>query len=174
MELDGEGAANCKQLKDLIRKECDKRDRKYPRLEDEYNKLEQQVTHKDQQKTWHRGANSQIPKEQAPRRKTNPFKNKAKLEETTVQKTRLQGTKINQSKETLKTKEKPSTKTGIDGKTMKTKRHRPHKPNQIGNCTDQLARKKHHRVSQEETNAPIWICCRPITFKPPQRLQCSC
>ena len=29
MELDGEGATNYKQLKDLIRKECDKRDRKY-------------------------------------------------------------------------------------------------------------------------------------------------
>ena len=29
MELDGEGAANYEQLKDLIRKECDKRDRKY-------------------------------------------------------------------------------------------------------------------------------------------------
>ena len=29
MELDGEGAANYEQLKDLIRKECDKQDRKY-------------------------------------------------------------------------------------------------------------------------------------------------
>ena len=29
MELDGEGAANYEQLKDLIKKECDKRDRKY-------------------------------------------------------------------------------------------------------------------------------------------------
>ena len=44
MELDGEGAANFEQLQDLIRKECDKRDRKYARLEDKYNKLEQQVT----------------------------------------------------------------------------------------------------------------------------------
>ena len=50
MELDGEGATNYKQLKDLIQKECDKRDRKYTRLEDKYNKLEQQVTHKDKQK----------------------------------------------------------------------------------------------------------------------------
>ena len=43
MELDGEGAANFEQLQDLIRKECDKRDRKYARLEDKCNKLEQQV-----------------------------------------------------------------------------------------------------------------------------------
>ena len=43
-------AANFEQLQDLIEKECDKRDRKYARLEDKCNKLEQQVTQKDQQK----------------------------------------------------------------------------------------------------------------------------
>ena len=47
MELDGEGATNFEQLEDLIQKECDKRDRKYPRLEEKCNKLEQQVTKKD-------------------------------------------------------------------------------------------------------------------------------
>ena len=47
MELDGEGAANFEQLQDLIWKECDKRDRKYARLEDKCNKLEQQVTQKN-------------------------------------------------------------------------------------------------------------------------------
>ena len=50
MELDGEGAANFEQLQDLIQKECDKRDHKYARLEDKYNKLEQQVTQKNPQK----------------------------------------------------------------------------------------------------------------------------
>ena len=50
MELDGEGATNYEQLRDLIRKECDKWDHKYARLEDKYNKLEQQVMHKDHQK----------------------------------------------------------------------------------------------------------------------------
>ena len=43
MELEGEGAADFEQLQDLIRKECDKRDRKYAQLEDKCNKLEQQV-----------------------------------------------------------------------------------------------------------------------------------
>ena len=47
VELDGEGAANFEQLQDLIRKECDKRDRKYARLEDKCNKLEKQVTQKN-------------------------------------------------------------------------------------------------------------------------------
>ena len=50
MELDGEGAANFEQLKDLIRKECDKQDRCYAHLEDKYKKLEHQVTNQDQQK----------------------------------------------------------------------------------------------------------------------------
>ena len=50
MELDGEGAANFEQLQNLIRKECDKYDRKYARLEDKCNKLEQQVTQNNQKK----------------------------------------------------------------------------------------------------------------------------
>ena len=58
IELDGEGAANYEQLKDLIRKECDKQDRKYARLEDKYNKLEQQVTHKDHQKNMQQAKDS--------------------------------------------------------------------------------------------------------------------
>ena len=47
MELDDEGAANFEQLQDLIRKECDKRDRTYARLEDKCNKLEQHLTQKN-------------------------------------------------------------------------------------------------------------------------------
>ena len=74
MELDGEGAANFEQLQDLIRKECDKRDRKYAQLEDKCNKLEQQVTQKDHQKTCHRGAVLQTKKNPAPRRTTNQTK----------------------------------------------------------------------------------------------------
>ena len=55
MELDGEGAANFEQLQDLIRKECDKRDCIYLRLEEKCNKLEQQVTKKDQKNMSQRG-----------------------------------------------------------------------------------------------------------------------
>ena len=74
MELDGEGAANFEQLQDLIRKECDKRDRKYAQLEDKCNKLEQQVTQKYHKKTCHRGADLQTTKNPVPRRKTNQTK----------------------------------------------------------------------------------------------------
>ena len=66
MELDGEGVANYEQLKDLICKECDKRDRHYTHLEDKYNKLEQHVTHNNQQKTWQRGVDIQHTMEQVP------------------------------------------------------------------------------------------------------------
>ena len=117
MELDGEGVTNYELLKDLIRKECDKQDCKYARLQDKYNKLEQQVTHKDHTKTWHKGADRQTPKEQPPQRKTNLPKNKAKPHKTTVQKTRFQANKINQSEEIPKTKETLSTKTMIHGQT---------------------------------------------------------
>ena len=55
MELDGEGTANFEQLQDLIRKECDKHDRKYAQLQDKYNKLEQQVTKKDPKNMTQRG-----------------------------------------------------------------------------------------------------------------------
>ena len=74
MELDGEGATNFEQLQDLIQKECDKRDRKYARLEEKCNKLEQQVTQKNHKKTCHRGADLQTTKNPAPRRKTNQTK----------------------------------------------------------------------------------------------------
>ena len=50
MELDEKGAANYKQLKDQIHKECDKHDCRYAHLEEKYNKLEHNVTHTDQQK----------------------------------------------------------------------------------------------------------------------------
>ena len=59
MELDGEGAANFEQLQDLIRKESDKRDRKYAWLEDKCNKLEQQVTQKNPQKNMPQRGRSQ-------------------------------------------------------------------------------------------------------------------
>ena len=39
MELDAEGGASFEQLQELIKKECDKRDKKYRSLEQKYNKL---------------------------------------------------------------------------------------------------------------------------------------
>ena len=101
MELDGEGAASFEQLQDLIRKKCDKRDRKYARLEDKCNKLKQQVTKKDQ-KTCHRGASHQTTTEQAPRRKTNPTKGKLQTSQAPAQEVPQPTTMDSQNEETPK------------------------------------------------------------------------
>ena len=50
MELDAEGGASFKQLQELIRKECNKRDKKYRSLEQKYSKLQELVEHSQQQK----------------------------------------------------------------------------------------------------------------------------
>ena len=50
MELDAEGGASFEQLQELIRKECDKRDKKYRSLEQKYNKLQESVDQAQQQK----------------------------------------------------------------------------------------------------------------------------
>ena len=50
MELDAEGGASFEQLQELIKKECDKRDKKYRSLEQKYNKLYDSVEHSQKQK----------------------------------------------------------------------------------------------------------------------------
>ena len=45
MELDAEGGASFEQLQELIKKECDKRDKKYRFLEQKYNKLQESLEH---------------------------------------------------------------------------------------------------------------------------------
>ena len=50
MELDAKGGASFEQLQELIRKECDKRDKKYRSLVQKYNKLQESIEHSQQQK----------------------------------------------------------------------------------------------------------------------------
>ena len=50
MELDAEGGASFEQRQELIKKECDKRDKKYRSLEQKYNKLQESFEHSQQQK----------------------------------------------------------------------------------------------------------------------------
>ena len=85
MELDRVGAVNYEKLKDLIRKECDKRDGRYAQLEDKYKRLEHQVTHHNQQKTWQRGADNQQVTDQVPRRKTSLTRNKPQTNKAIAQ-----------------------------------------------------------------------------------------
>ena len=58
MELDAEGGTSFERLQELIRKECDKWDKKYRLLENKYNKLQEQIEHTQPQKTCQRGAQS--------------------------------------------------------------------------------------------------------------------
>ena len=51
MELENEAAANMEQLQDLIRKESDKRDKKYKDLEQKYSALQKEMKALSQQKT---------------------------------------------------------------------------------------------------------------------------
>ena len=50
MELDTEGGASFEQLQDLIKKECDKQDKKYRSLEQKHNKLQESLKHSQPQK----------------------------------------------------------------------------------------------------------------------------
>ena len=55
MELDAEGGTSFEQLQELIRKECDKRDKKYRSLDQIYNKLQESVDQSQQQKNAYEG-----------------------------------------------------------------------------------------------------------------------
>ena len=140
MELDGEGAADFEQLQDLIRKECDKRDRKYAQLEDKCNKLEQQV--KNPKNTCQRGAALQITKNPAPRRKTNQIKRMLQNNKGVAQKAFPPATLAPKTDETTKTQNKQAKKTTIPSKKVQTNVHRRHKENQVGIHANYSGKKK--------------------------------
>ena len=113
MELDREGAANFEQLQDLIRKECDKCDRKYARLEEKCNKLEQQVTKKDQKNMSQRG---QPPhNDGSPRRKTNRTEDKLQTKQAPAQEAPQPTTLDSKIDEPPKAQDEPPKKTEAPG-----------------------------------------------------------
>ena len=155
MELDREGAADFEQLQDLIRKECNKRDRKYVKLEDKCNKLEQQV--KNPQKTCQRGAALQITKNPVPRRKTNQIKRTLQNHNGVAQKAFPPTTLEPKTGETTKAQNKQAKKPTIPSKKIQTNVYRRHKANQLGIHPVILARKNYQRGNSDETNRAIWI-----------------
>ena len=170
MELNGEGAANYEQLKDLIRKECDKHDREYAQLEDKYNKLEQQVTHKDQQKNMaQRGRQSNNDATGASK------KNKSVQKQSQNQRNKRQKNKVSSSqdqpnRQNSKNQEKAAENNNSTWQNNKNKTEfsLPNKSNRKLHKSND--KKKYNGVNQEKTNTPVWICCKLFTFKPPQRL----
>ena len=75
MELDAEGGASFEQLQDLIKKECDKRDKNYCSLEQKYNKLLESFEHSQQKNSKMRGqggASNKKKPSQTTARRTQP------------------------------------------------------------------------------------------------------
>ena len=155
MELDGEGAAYFEKLQDLIRKECDKRDRKYAKLEDKCNKLGQQV--KNPQKNMpKRGRSPNHEEPGASKKNKSNQKNAPK-----PQRSRSKSTPANypgaKKGETTKTQNKQAKKTTIPSKKVQTNVCRRYKANQLGIRPTILAWKNHQRGNSDETNRAIWI-----------------
>ena len=76
MELDAEGGASFEQLQDLIKKECDKRDKKYRSLEQKYNKLQDSFENSQPQKNLHtRGQRGASNKKKLPTVSRRPVPN---------------------------------------------------------------------------------------------------
>ena len=131
MELDGEGAANFEQLQDLIRKECDKRDRKYAWLEDKCNKLEQQVTQKNHQKNAKEGP---ISKPQRTRRlEEKQIKRKARYEPTKDSPKKRPCQQLwPKNRRNPESPGQAAEKTAVPGLKTQTNKHCSRKTNQIG------------------------------------------
>ena len=71
MELDGEGGASFEQLQDLIKKECDKRDKKYRSLEQKYNKLQDSFNSKQSEKNTNEGPTRRLEQKEITNRKSS-------------------------------------------------------------------------------------------------------
>ena len=76
MELDAEGGGGFEQLQELIKKECDKRDKNYHSLEQKYNKLQESLVQSPQKNSKARGQGG--------------ASNKKKLSPTTARRTQSQ------------------------------------------------------------------------------------
>ena len=155
MELDGEGAADFEQLQDLIRKECDKRDRKYAKLEEKCNKLEQQV--KNPQK--HMTKRGRSPNHEEP---GTSKKNKSNQKNAPKpQRSRSKSTPANNSggknRRNHESPEQAGEKTTIPSKKVQTNVCRRHQTNQRGIRPIILARKNHQRGNSDEINRTIRI-----------------
>ena len=155
MELDGEGAANFEQLQDLIRKECDKRDRKYAPLEDKCNMLEQQV--KNPQKNMPKRGRSPNQEEPGASKKNKSNKQNTPTNKGVAQKTLPPTTLAQKTDEIQKAQDKPAKKTAISSKKAQRNLHHHRKTNHLGIHSTILARKNRQRSNSEKTNRKIWI-----------------
>ena len=155
MELDGEGAANFEQLQDLIRKECNKRDRKYARLEDKCNKLEQQV--KNPQKNMPKRGRSPNHEEPGASKKNKSNQRNAPKQQRSRSKSAPVNNPGANNRRNPESPGQPSKKNSDSKQKAQTNLHRCHKANHLGIHPTILARKIRRRSNSEKTNRPIWI-----------------
>ena len=159
MELDGEGAANFEQLKDLIRKECDKWDCRYAHLEDKYKKLEHQVTYHDQQKNMakrgrqptsnrpgaskkNKSDQKQAPNQHSNRPRSVPPSNTG---QTNRENSKNQGRAVEKNNGTRsKNENKPPLP--LQNKSNRKQHNTP-------------GRKKRHGINNKKINIAVWFCC---------------
>ena len=158
MELDGEGAANFEQLQDLIRKECDKRDRKYVQLEEKFHKLEQQVTKKDQKNMSQRCQPSNNDRTVASK-KNKSNKRQAPNQTSTHPRSATANNPGQQNRRNSESQEQVAEKkTEVPGKKPKANHRHPCKTNPHGIHAIPLARKKRQEYNNEKINCTIWLC----------------
>ena len=156
MELDGEGAADFEQLQDLIRKECDKRDRKYAQLEDKCNKLEQQV--KNPQKNMTKRGHSPNHEEPGASKKTNQIKGMLQNNKGVAQKAFPPTTLAPKTDETTKAQDKQAKKNSDSKKKSTNKPPSPSQSKSTRNPPNYSGKKNHQRGNSDVTNRTIWIC----------------
>ena len=156
IELDGEGAANFEQLQDLIWKECDKRDRKYARLEDKYNKLEQQVTKKDPKNMPHR-VHPSINEGTGASNKNKFNKRLATNQPSTRPRSTPPNNHGQQKRRNSESPEQVAAKNRGSKQKTKTNTRCPLKTNQLGIHAIPLARKNRQNRHIEKTNCAIWF-----------------
>ena len=141
MELDGEGAADFEQLQDLIRKECDKRDRKYAKLEDKCNKLKQQV--KNPQKNMQKRGRSPNHEEPGASKKNKSNQKNAPKPQRSRSKSIPANNSGAKNRRNHESPEQADEKRTIPSKKVQTNVCRRYKANQLGIRPIILARKNH-------------------------------
>ena len=157
MELDGEGAANFEQLQDLIRKECDKRDRKYARLEDKCNKLEQQVTQKNPPKNMSQRGRSPNHEEPGASKKNKSIPRNTMKQQMTHSKSAPVNNSGTTNRRNSESPGQAAEKNRDSKLKTQTNLHHDYKANQIGIRPTTPARKNHQGSNSEKTNCAIWI-----------------
>ena len=148
MELDDEGGASIEQIQELIKKECDKRDKNYRSLERKYNTLQESLEQSQQKNSKTRGQGGTSNKKKLSRRNQSQ-----RRRSTSKRRTQPQGSRQpnQQKRKTQETTNIVSNEHGRNSMRRRRSRSQPKKslPPPVGTSRD---------YSLEQNNTTIWIC----------------